>query len=117
MKTSERMIFEERKAKGVALSRQISTILKRAGVPKKGRYSAYQRHAPGFYVAEIGNGTRPTPTVVAAYSEQRGACEPSGDAMCWLAMMHEIIVDDGRFAVEVWGRYSDALLVTRYETR
>lgn len=54
--------YTTRKAKGVAIARQVSTVLKKAGFVKAGRYQAFQKRDPGFIVTESGNGTSPVPT-------------------------------------------------------
>jgi hypothetical protein len=58
----QRRDYESNRQKGIAIARQVSAVLRKAGFEKAGPYKSFQKRDPGFVVSERGNGTQPVPT-------------------------------------------------------
>lgn len=99
--------YEERRAKGVQLARDISALLRRSGFPKAGPYRPYGTRDPGYVVFECGNGTQPIATATCLWIDNRHHDNP--DTKQLDAVLIAIQTDE-RFVVEQRG---DALRVTR----
>jgi hypothetical protein len=104
-------LYEERRAQGIALARNVSAALRKAGFQKAGPYHHYRRQTPGFSVHEVGNGTEAAPT---AFISWIGLSSENDER---LAAIHAVIQADGRFTATspTQGRYgtSGRIEITR----
>jgi hypothetical protein len=89
----KRARFDRTQAKGIAIARQVSTLLRKAGFQKSGGYHSFHYREPGYQVAESGNGTRRKPTAVVMW------CNAPHGAASWEHDMMAAIAADPRFEV------------------
>ncbi len=106
--------YEVVRSRGVAIARQVSTVLKNAGFAKRGTYHAFHRRTPGYDVGESGNGTGPAPTARVIHIGD-GFSDNTEHANEMADKYAAAIEADGRFTVKrgTSEKYRNSFEVTR----
>ena len=82
---------ESNLARGASIARRASTILKRAGHVKAGRYHPFAPQDPGYDCSEHGNGSRPVATAAVSYIDGRPGHRPDEAHAARLAEYAELL--------------------------